>query len=113
MWIVGAAALLPIGLFFVLWAVASTVVVSYAHRFGVDPDARSSLVEGRRALFLTVIGLFGTGVVRGVLDLEVAGTSPATSFLRGMGQGAAGAAAVLTLLLVVLLVRDRLRSHRR
>ena len=64
-------------------------------------------------MFLAVLGLLVTGVVRAAWDLEVAGSSPATSFMRGMGQGVAGAAAVLSLLLVALLVRDRLRSRGR
>ena len=111
LWILGAGALLPVGLLLALWAAGGGVVLAYARRFGVDPNARTPLIAGRRAMFLAVLGLLGTGVVRAALDLEVAGSSPATSFLRGMGQGAAGAAAVLCLLVVALLVRDRLRSR--
>lgn len=62
-------------------------------------------------MFLTVLGLLGTGLVQGALDLEAAGNSPATSLMRGLGQGMAVAAAVLSLMIVALLVRDRLRSR--
>lgn len=112
LWIAGAAALLPVGILLSLWGAASGVVLAYARRFGVDPNARASLIDGRRALFLAVIGLLGTGVVRAALDLEVSGDSIGASFLRGMGQGAAATAAVLSLLVVVMLVRDRFRSRR-
>lgn len=111
LWFVGAAALLPVGLLLALWIAAGGVVVAYARRFGVDPEARTPLVVGRRVMFFAVLGLLGTGVVRAALGLEVAGTSPGASFVRGMGQGMAATAAVLCLLLVVLLVRDRLRSR--
>lgn len=113
LWIRGAAALLTVGLLLALWIAATAVVVAYTRRFEVDPNARSPLVAGRRAMFLAVMGLLGTGLVRAALDLEVTGSSPATSFMRGMGQGMAGAAAVLSLLLVVLLVRDRIRARGR
>jgi hypothetical protein len=111
LWIVGAAALLPVGLLLALLVAAVAVVLAYARRFGVDPNAWTPLIAGRRAMLVAVLGLLGTGLVRGALDLEVAGASPATSFIRGMGQGMAATAAALSLLLVVLL-RDRLRSRR-
>jgi hypothetical protein len=111
LWIMGAAALLPVGLLLALWLAASGVVLSYTRRFGVDPEARTPLILGRRAMFLAVVGLLGTGVVRAALDLEVAGSSPTSSFMRGMGQGMAATAAVLCVVLVVLLVRDRVRSR--
>lgn len=112
LWIVGAPALLPTGLLLALWVGAGAVVLAYARRFEVDPNARSPLIAGRRAMFLAVMGLLGTGMIRGALDLETTGTSPASSFVRGMGQGMAGAAAVLSLLLVALLIRDRMHSRR-
>lgn len=111
LWILGAPALLPTGLVLALWVAAGAVVLAYARRFGVDPNARTPLVAGRRAMFLTVLGLLGTGLVRGALDLEVTGRSPATSLVRGLGQGMAVAAAVLSLVILALLVRDRLRSR--
>lgn len=111
LWIVGSAALLPIGLLLGLWGAAAAVVLSYAQRFGVDPNDRTSLIGGRHAMFLALLGLLGTGVVRAGLDLEVVGSSPAASFIRGMGQGMTVSAVALCLLLVVLLVRDRLGSR--
>lgn len=111
LWIVGAAALLPIGLLVGLWIASGIVVLAYAQRFGVDPNDRTSLISGRHAMFYAVLGLLGTGVVRAGLDLEVVGSSPAASFVRGMGQGMTVAAVALCLLLVVLLVRDQLRSR--
>jgi hypothetical protein len=112
LWIGRAAALLPVGLILAVWFAAVVLVLTYARRFEVDPNARTPLIAGRRAMFLAVLGLLGTGVVRGALDLEVAGVSRAASFIRGMGQGMAATAAALALLLVWLLVRDRLRSRR-
>lgn len=111
LWIVGAAALVPIGLLLALWTAAGVVVLSYAQRFGVDPNNRTSLIGGRHAMFYAVLGLLGTGVVRAGLDLELVGSSPGASFIPGMGQGMTVSAVVLCLLLVVLLVRDRLRSR--
>jgi len=113
LWITGAPGLLPVGLLLTLWIAACVMVLRYARRFEVDPNARVPLIAGRRAMFLAMFGLLGTGVVRAALDLEVAGSSPASSLLRGMGQGMAVTAATLSLLLVVLLVRDRLRARRR
>ena len=111
LWLVGAAALLPIGFLLALWGAAAAVVLSYARRFGVDPTSRTSLIGGRHAMFFVMLGLLGTGVVRAGLDLEVVGSSPAASFIRGMGQGMTAAAVALCLLLVALLVRDRLRPR--
>lgn len=111
LWIVGSAALLPIGLLLALWIAAGVVALFYAQRFGVDPNDRTSLISGRHAMFYAVLGLLGTGVVRAGLDLEVVGSAPTASFIRGMGQGMTAAAVALCLLLVVLLVRDRLRSR--
>lgn len=111
LWLAGASALLPVGLLLAVWAVAGGVVLGYAHRFGVDPNARTPLVAGRRAAFFAVLGLLGTGVVRAASDLEGAGTSAGASFVRGMGQGMAAAAVALVVLLAVLLVRDRLRAR--
>lgn len=112
LWIVGAAALLPVGLLIAVWVIAAHVVLSYARRFGVDPTSRTSLIGGRYAMFYAVLGLLGTGVVRAGLDLEVVGSSPAASVIRGMGQGKTATAFALCLLLVVLLVPERLRSRR-
>ena len=112
LWIVGAAALLPVGLLLALWVGSGVAVMAYAQRFAVDPTSRTPLVGGRRTMFVAVVALLGTGVARAALDLEVAGDSPGASFVKGMGQGMAGTATVLCLLLVVLLVRDRLRSRR-
>ncbi|MFN2347241.1 MAG: hypothetical protein ABR616_16200 [Dermatophilaceae bacterium] len=112
LWIAGSAALLPIALLLALWAATAVVVLSYAQRFEVDPNERTSLVGGRHAMFLALLALLGTGVVRAGLDLAVVGSSPAASFVRGMGQGMTATAVALCLLLVVLLVRDRLRSRR-
>ncbi len=113
LWIAGAAALLPVGLVLGLWVAGAVVTLAFARRFDVDPSTRTPLIAGRRAMFAAVFALLGTGVVRAALDLEVAGSTPATSFVRGMGQGMAVTAAVLSLLLVALLVRDRFRRHRR
>lgn len=111
LWISGVAALLPAGLVLALWLTAALVVLAYADRFGVDPNERTPLIAGRRAMFAAVLGVLGTGVVRAALDLETAGGSAATSFLRGMGQGMAATAVVLCLLLLVLVVRDARRSR--
>ena len=111
LWAVGAGALLPVGLLLALWVGAGVAVMAYARRFGVDPSSRTPVVGGRRAMFVAVVALLGTGVARGALDLEAAADTAAASFVKGMGQGMAGTAAVLCLLLVVLLVRDRLRSR--
>jgi hypothetical protein len=111
LWLGGASALLPVGLLLGVWVAAGTVVLVYAHRFGVDPNARTPFVAGRRAAFVAVLGLLGTGVVRAATDLEVAGTTAGTSFVRGMGQGMAFAALVLVVLLAVLVLRDRRRSR--
>jgi hypothetical protein len=111
LWISGAAGLLPVGFLLALWVIAIAVVLVYAHRFGVDPDARTPLIAGRRAMFLVVVGLLGTGLIRAALDHEVTGTSLAASLLRGMGEGMAVTAAALSLLLALLLVRDRRRPR--
>lgn len=111
LWTAGAGALLPVGLFLALWLAACVMALKYARRFGVDPGDRASFISGRRAMLSVVFALLGTGVARAAFDLEVVRSSPATSFLRGFGQGMAATAAALSLLLVVLLIRDQLRSR--
>lgn len=113
LWISGADALPAVGLLIVLWAAAGALVLAYARRFGVDPNARTSPVAGRQALFIAVIGLLGTGLLNAGLDLEAGGSSATASFLRGAGQGASVTAAVLSLVVVALLIRERRRPQER
>lgn len=112
LWIGGASALVPSGLVLLVWIGAGALVLGYVRRFDVDPNARTPFLAGRRALWVAVMGLLGTGVVRAALDLEVAGTSMAASFLRGMGQGAAATSGLLVVVLVGLLARDAIRTRR-
>lgn len=112
LWIVGAEAFIPVACMLVIWGIAAGVVLRYATRFGVDPGARAPLIGGRRLLFGVVLGLLGTGVLRAALDLEVTGNSFSSSFLRGMGQGAAFAGAVLLVILIVRVIIERTRAQR-